>query len=268
MGTTFLKWAGGKRWFINRESHRFPTEYNRYIEPFLGGGAVFFYLNPQESILSDINQELIDTYIAVRDDVKSVYRNLRIHSRKHNKEYYYQIRSRKTRTHATSAARMIYLNKTCFNGIYRVNKEGKFNVPYGRKDEITFNYNNLKDSSDSLQNATILCQDFEETINIAQENDFIFCDPPYVVLDQENRFAGYTADVFSWNDQVRLANALIRAKDRNVKIIMTNVDHVAVRALYENVGGFNLDTAQRHCYISGNAEGRKIYQELIISANI
>ena len=103
---------------------------------------------------------------------------------------------------------------------------------------------------------------------MAQENDFIFCDPPYAVVDNENRFVGYNADVFSWADQIRLATALIRAEARNVKIIMTNVDHVSVRGLYENKEGFTLDSVQRQCFISGTTRGRKKYQELIVSANI
>lgn len=268
MKKTLLKWAGGKRWFVNRENHRFPEEYNRYIEPFLGGAAVFFYLEPQDAIISDVNEELINTYIAVRDNSDAVYRNLRIHAKKHCKDYFYKIRDKSTRTMASAAARMIYLNKTCFNGIYRVNRQGKFNVPFGTRDEIDFKRNELMDVSDVLKNAQILCQDFEATINMAQEGDFIFCDPPYAVLDEENRFVGYNANEFSWQDQIRLANALERAKDRNVKIIMTNVDHEYVRQLYENREGFLLDTVQRQCFISGTVDGRKTYQELIVSANI
>lgn len=268
MSNTFLKWAGGKKWFVNRENMRFPDEYNRYIEPFLGSGAVFFYLEPQEAILSDINNELINTYIAVRDEIEAVYRNLKIHERHHCREYYYQIRDSNTRTLATSAARMIYLNKSCFNGIYRVNRQGEFNVPYGTKEAISFNHENLVESSNVLQNAQIFCRDFEATIDMAQESDFIFCDPPYAVVNEENRFIGYNADVFSWKDQIRLAEALIRAKDRKVKIIMTNVEHKDVRRLYENIKGVTLDTVQRKCFIAGAAEGRKIYQELIVSANI
>lgn len=268
MKNTLLKWAGGKRWFVNRESCRFPVEYNRYIEPFLGGGAVFFYLEPHEAIISDVNEELINTYIAVRDDSESVYRNLKIHAKNHCREYFYQMREKNTRTLATAAARMIYLNKTCFNGIYRVNKQGKFNVPYGTRDEISFEHDELVKTSNILRNAQILCQDFEITIDMAQEGDFLFCDPPYAVIDEENRFVGYNADVFSWKDQIRLANALERAKNRNVKIIMTNVDHEEVRHLYDNIDGFILDTVQRQCFISGTVGGRKAYQELIVTANI
>lgn len=268
MGKTFLKWAGGKRWLVNSENHRFPTEYNRYIEPFLGGGAVFFYMAPERAILSDINEELVNTYIAVRDNMDLVYRNLRIHSNNHSKEYYYKLRDRKTRTLHTIAARMIYLNKTCFNGIYRVNKEGKFNVPFGTREKIKFNKLELQQTSEVLQGAEILCQDFENTIEMAEENDFLFCDPPYAVVDEDNRFVSYNADVFSWHDQIRLANALARAKNRGVKILMTNVNHPAVRNLYENIEGFTLEIVRRQCFISGTTGGRKEYQELIVSANL
>ena len=224
MGKAFLKWAGGKRWLVNSESHRFPTEYNRYIEPFLGGGAVFFFEEPNRAILSDINNELVNTYIAVRDNVDLVYKNLRIHSQKHSEEYYYQIREKRPRKLYTIAARMIYLNKACFNGIYRVNREGKFNVPFGMRDSVSFDKGDLKGSSEALQGVELLCQDFEATIDMARENDFLFCDPPYAVVNEDNRFVSYNADVFSWRDQERLADALIRAKERNVKILMTNVE--------------------------------------------
>lgn len=268
MGKTFLKWAGGKRWLVNSENHRFPKEYNRYIEPFLGGGAVFFYMEPKVAILSDINKELISTYVAVRDRFDLVYNNLRIHSNNHSKEYYYEVRERHTRTLHTLAARMIYLNKACFNGIYRVNKDGKFNVPFGTYNEMTFNKNELRESSEALQGAMILHQDFEDTIEMAEKDDFLFCDPPYAVKDEENRFVSYNADVFSWGDQVRLSNALIRAKDRGVKILMTNVDHPTVRMLYMEIEGFSLDVVERSCFISGTVEGRRAYRELIVSANL
>lgn len=231
-------------------------------------GRFFFHLAPENALLSDINKELINTYVAVRDDVDNVYRHLEIHSKAHNKGYYYEMRERKTRTLYTSAARMIYLNKACFNGIYRVNKQGKFNVPFGTREELFFERNDLISSSQILQNAEIVCQDFEETIDIAEEGDFIFCDPPYAVIDEDNRFVGYNADVFSWADQQRLANALIRAKNRNVKIIMTNVAHEKVIELYSNIEGFTSDIVERQCFIAGLVSGRRVYKELIVSANL
>lgn len=268
MNNTFLKWAGGKNWFVKNESQRFPLNYNRYIEPFLGGGSVFFYLQPRESLLSDANKELINTYIAVRDECQAVYLNLKKHAKKHDTDYYYKLRKQKTRKNATTAARMIYLNRACYNGIYRVNSKGNFNVPIGTSKNITFDVEDFLNKADLLRNADLMCQDFQKTIEMAEMDDFLFCDPPYAVIDEENRFVSYTADMFRWDDQIRLAGTLERAKDRGVKIIMTNVDHPAVRALYQDINGFNLETVERYCSISGTIEGRRRYFELIVSANI
>lgn len=268
MNNTFLKWAGGKNWFVRNESKRFPVDYNRYIEPFLGGGAVFFYLQPRDALLGDANEELINTYIAVRDECQAVCTNLKNHAKKHNTDYYYKIRKLKTRKNVTTAARMIYLNKACYNGIYRVNSKGRFNVPIGTSRNITFDSEEFENKATILRNAEIVCQDFQITIEMSERNDFIFCDPPYAVIDEDKRFVSYTADLFSWEDQIRLSMALVRAKDRGVKIIMTNVDHPDVRALYQDVDGFMLETVERYCSISGNREGRRKYIELIVSANI
>lgn len=268
MAKPFLKWAGGKKWFISREASRLPHNYNRYIEPFLGGASVFFYMNPEVAILSDINQELINTYIALRDEFPLVYKNLKTHEKNNCQEYFYSIRNRMPRTKTAAAARTIYLNKACFNGIYRVNKNGYFNVPYGTERKIIFDKQKLEEASHLLNNAELLCQDFETTINLSQTNDFLFCDPPYSVLNEDNRFVSYNADLFSWDDQIRLSNALQKAMHRGVKIIMTNVEHPAVRTLYENIPGFELNTVQRQCFISGASKGRKIYEELIVSANM
>ncbi|NFF79733.1 DNA adenine methylase [Clostridium botulinum] len=268
MNNTFLKWAGGKNWFVKSESERFPKNYNRYIEPFVGGGAVFFYLQPRYALLGDANKELINTYRAVRDEWESVCTNLKNHAKKHNTDYYYKVRKLKTRKSVTSAARMIYLNRACYNGIYRVNSKGGFNVPIGTAKNITFDIEDFENKAAILRNAELVCQDFQITIEMAEKDDFIFCDPPYAVIDEYKRFVSYTADMFSWNDQIRLLNALVRAKDRGVKIIMTNVDHPAIRTLYKDIDGFMLDTVERYCPISGTKRGRKKYLELIISANI
>lgn len=267
MAKPFLKWAGGKKWFVNQERDRLLLDFNRYIEPFLGGGSVFFYINPQQAILSDINAELVNAYICLRDEFESVYKKLHIHQIHNSEEYYYIIRDRQTRTNATSAARTIYLNKACFNGVYRVNRDGKFNVPYGKVKNLIFDRNALQESSIALRGTEILCQDFEATIDQAEQNDFIFCDPPYAVLNEDNRFVSYTANLFSWNDQVRLSHALNRAAQRGVKILMTNVDHQAVRALYEVLHGFELEVVERKCVISSQLKARCVYSELIVTIN-
>lgn len=192
MENTFLKWAGGKNWFVRYYNNMLPQKYKRYIDPFLGGGSVYFYLEPENAIISDINQELITTFIAIRDNWQKVYEILKLHSRKHSYEYYYRVRNMKPRTPATIAARMIYLNRTCFNGIYRVNRNGEFNVPIGDNTNILLETDKFKERSKILQGTQILCQDFEKTIELSQEDDFLFCDPPYAVLEENNRFVNYT----------------------------------------------------------------------------
>ena len=267
MDNTFLMWPGGKNWFVKHQSYRLPAQYNRYIDPFLGGGSVFFYMEPDQAILSDINSELISTYLAIQQDWEGLDRNLRTHARRHNDAYYYIVRAQHPRTLVRIAARMIYLNRTCFNGIYRVNRRGEFNVPRGSKNTVLTGQEEFERRSVLLHNADIRCCDFEATIDEAQEEDFLFCDPPYAI-QEERSFVGYTQNLFHWRDQIRLANALERASQRNVKILMTNANHTSIRALYENREGFLLDEVSRYSSISGDPGGRKRYSELIVSANI
>lgn len=270
MENTFLKWAGGKNWFVKKQSHRLPVKYKRYIDPFLGGGSVFFFMEPEEAILSDINAELIFTYMAIKEDWGGLNRKLKDHARNHKKDgtkYYYKVRNMCPRSVTSIAARMIYLNRTCFNGIYRVNRNGVFNVPRGSKNTIITGQEEFEKRSKLLKKADIRCNDFEETINEAREDDFLFCDPPYAIQEEQS-FVGYTQNLFGWEDQRRLANALERARQRGVQILMTNVNHPSVRALYENTEGFLLDEVDRYSSISGQVGGRRQYSELIVSANI
>lgn len=267
MDSTFLKWAGGKNWFVRHQSSRIPQTYNRYIDPFLGGGALYFYVEPQQAIVNDVNAELITTFRAIQNNWQAVEKHLRVHARKHNQEYYYYVRSKKPRKDETIAARMIYLNRTCFNGIYRVNADGKFNVPMGTHENVILPTDQFQQRAEIMQNTQFICGDFEAVINMACEGDFLFCDPPYAVIDEEHRFVGYTRQTFDWEDQIRLANALKRAKGREVKIIMTNVNHDKIRELYDD-NGFILEAVTRYSSISGLAAGRQQYSELIVSANI
>lgn len=266
MDSTFLKWAGGKNWFVRQCADLLPADYNRYIDPFLGGGSVFFYLEPEISVLSDINEELITTYRAIQTNWREVRRQLRIHANRHNEQYYYLVRNSDPRADSTIAARMIYLNRTCFNGIYRVNRQGRFNVPIGSHINVILPTDQFERRSEILQGATLFCRDFEETIDEAEEGDLLFCDPPYAVLE-EQRFVGYTRNLFDWNCQERLAHSLYRAQTRGVKIVLTNVNHPAVRALY-NDDRFEIVEVNRFCSISGRAGGRQQYSEMVVRANI
>ncbi|MEK5332731.1 MULTISPECIES: DNA adenine methylase [unclassified Lysinibacillus] len=265
--TPFLTWVGGKRWLTNSHNSLFPEKFNVYIEPFLGSGSVFFYLKPEEAILGDLNPDLILAYQALKTNYFEVQDKLRYHHRHHNKEYYYKMRKYKPRKLAYKAARFIYLNRTCFNGIYRVNRNGEFNVPIGSKKNVLLDTDDFQRISNVLQNTELVYSDFENLIDRAQSNDFIFIDPPYTVNHNNNGFIQYNEKLFSWEDQVRLCNALVRARERGAKILATNANHESVRELYENAG-FSCSVLSRFSGVSSNNKGRSNFEELIIQANI
>lgn len=262
----FLKWPGGKRWFVQNHSDLLPGNYNRYIEPFLGGGAVFFYLQPNQAILGDINADLISAYQALKTNWRFVKRSLEYHHRMHCKKHYYHIRGKNPTLSLQQASRMIYLNRTCFNGIYRVNTNGQFNVPIGTKTDVIMDSDNFEILSQLLANTEILHADFETLINEAQENDLIFADPPYTVRHNMNGFIKYNENLFSWEDQERLARALAAAKNRGAKIVSTNANHYSVRQLYPQQG-FTLKTVSRFSPISASPDNRKQFEELVILSN-
>ncbi|MBK1672926.1 DNA methyltransferase [Ectothiorhodospira shaposhnikovii] len=263
MTKPFLKWAGGKRWFVYHHANLFPPEFNRYIEPFLGSGAVFFHLAPERAVLGDINADLINTYSAIQKDWRLVYRYLKEHHAHHSPEYYYQIREKQLRSSFSRAAQFIYLNRTCWNGLYRVNLQGVFNVPIGTKSSVVFEDDRFDMVSDKLQGATLVVADFEDLIDTAGEGDFVFVDPPYTVRHNHNAFIKYNEKLFSWLDQVRLVHALKRAKNRGALILGTNAFHQSVRDLYES--DFNTMCVRRNSPISSKASTRSKFEELVIS---
>lgn len=257
----FLKWAGGKRWLVPHADNLFPSTFNRYIEPFLGGGAVFFHLRPQTAVLSDINQELIDTYKAIRDDWRLVYSHLKRHQENHDSEHYYEVRASKPRTPATKAARMLYLNRTCWNGLYRVNLRGEFNVPIGTKDTVLLDSDDFPALAELLAGAQLECRDFEWSIDQAEEGDFVFVDPPYTVKHNLNGFIKYNETLFAWKDQIRLKHAIDRAVDRGAKALVSNADHTSLRDLYSQ---YDQRPINRGSVLSGKAEFRGKFSELFI----
>ena len=209
---SFIKWAGGKKQLIEQFKQFFPQKAERYFEPFVGGGAVAFYIikknNLKEIYLSDINEELINCYEVIRDDVKELISKLKFHRENHNKEYYYAIRELvpEILSKVERASIFIYLNKTCFNGLYRVNSKGKFNVPIGSyKNPSLFQEDNLMELSQVLKRAKILKMPFDKVLDYAKEGDFIYFDPPYYPMAKGKNFTAYTKDNFSEQDQIRLA---------------------------------------------------------------
>lgn len=258
----FLKWAGGKRWLIKEIEEILPNFSGKYIEPFLGGGAVFFYLEPNKALLSDINWDLINAYGAIKHDFERLLELLEEHQKKHSPDYYYRMRNYKPRCKFRSAARFIYLNRTCWNGLYRVNKKGEFNVPMGTKTSVIMPGDNWELVSKRLRSADLVCQDFEKSIDCAVEGDLVFADPPYTVKHNFNGFIKYNDSIFSWADQVRLKNALLRAKSRGVHVIATNAYHSSVKELYKNE--FSLKAVERASVLAGSAIHRGRYEELLI----
>lgn len=259
----FLKWAGGKRWLTANHLDVFPAEFNRYIEPFLGSGAVFFRLNPDRAVLSDANSDLIKTYEAIRTNHQLVLRYLTAHQNNHSKEYYYNIRSKTPNSIYTKAARFIYLNRTCWNALYRVNRLGQFNVPIGTKSSVILSTDNFANTAKALRNISLLNSDFQAVIQTADSGDFIFVDPPYTVKHNLNGFVKYNEKIFSWEDQVRLRDSLLDACDRGAKILMTNANHKNIKALYR--GHFSMETLSRKSVIAASPLNRNKTTELLIS---
>lgn len=262
----FLKWAGGKRWLIAGGYIPQGVEFERYVDPFLGGGAIFFALKPENSILSDVNIKLINLYQVIRDFPMELYRTMILHQERHSKEYYYLVRSQNLESNIERAARMLYLNRTCWNGLYRVNKKGRFNVPIGTKDSVIFPTDDFLKWSAMLKSADISSCDFEETIEKTRRGDLLFVDPPYVTQHIVNGFVKYNQKLFSWMDQVRLSQALSRAARRGVSIIVTNADHESIRELYGMQ--FRYRKIERASVIAGLARNRCRMSEAMFIANV
>lgn len=260
--TPFLKWAGGKRWLVKNYSDLFYKEYNRYIEPFIGSGAVFFHVLPKKAIISDLNEDLINTYKVIKNDWEKLFNYLKGHQKNHDNEYYYKLRSLRYSDKVKEAAKFIYLNRTCWNGLYRVNLKGIFNVPIGTKDNVILNTDNFEEISNQLRKVKILNGDFQRIVDLSDKDDFLFVDPPYTVQHNNNGFLKYNEKLFHWNDQVRLRDSLLKAKNRGVKIILTNADHPSIHKLYKS--DFDVIRVNRISKIAAKAEFRNSCNELII----
>lgn len=256
----FLKWAGGKRWLIHSGQLAVPSEYVRLVEPFLGGGAVFFGLEPKQALLSDVNPELINLYEIVRDAPDRLMSLLHWHQDRHDHSHYYAIRARRYKDRVWRAARTLYLNRTCWNGLYRLNKQGDFNVPIGTKTAVVLEPDFSK-ISDILRRVELSCCDFEDSLDQATAGDFVFIDPPYTVKHNLNGFLKYNESIFSWEDQVRLRQACVRAAQRGASVVVTNADHESVRALYAGVAEYQ--SVSRASVLAGKADFRSQTTEAV-----
>ncbi|MBA8841960.1 DNA adenine methylase [Ochrobactrum sp. RH2CCR150] len=232
----FLKWAGGKRWLARSAPQLFELKYERYLEPFLGSGAIFFHLLPNIAILSDSNKRLINLYQCLKESPSKILDQLKIHEKNHNDSYYYTIRSSQTDDRYVEAGIFLYLNRTCWNGLYRENMKGEFNVPRGTKDTIIFPDDNFLAISEALAGAEIKACDFSSVLKVARNGDLVFVDPPYTVKHNFNGFVKYNEKIFSWDDQVRLSHEIIEAVKRGASVILTNADHPSIHELYNGYG--------------------------------
>jgi len=258
----FLKWAGGKSQLVTEILNRFPIQFNRYFEPFLGGGAVFFALTPKKAILSDINQELVTTYQAIRDNVGFVVRELQKH--KVDENYFYWVREKDPTklNQAKIAARMIYLNRTCFNGLYRVNKRGRFNVPYGHYENPTVcNEENLLRVTDILTHTQIEHRHAFEIAKHARAGDLVYLDPPYQPLSKTSSFTSYTINGFTEQDQKDLANIFRWLAKKGVSVVLSNSDTPLIREIYK---GFRVEEVYARRAINSKADRRGKVSELLI----
>jgi DNA adenine methylase len=254
-----IKWAGGKRNVLKFILPLVPSSFNRYFEPFFGGGALFFALQPPEAYLSDKNADLIHAYSQIQNQPDAVIRKL---SRLRNSERdYYRVRASKPRSDSARAARLIYLVTLAFNGIYRVNLKGQFNVPYGWKSHLpTCDPEHLKLCSKVLARAQIWHADFEAAIINAKERDLVYIDPPYTVAHENNGFVKYNAKIFSWEDQIRLAKVARELARRKCRVIVSNAHHRSILELYP---GFKLRVIERESVIAASSMFRRPIQECI-----
>lgn len=251
-----LKWAGGKTQMLNDILPKIPTSYGKYIEPFLGGGALFFAVQPKKSIIADSNPELINMYRQVADNVDEVIEILRHFE--NTKEMFYTVRGQdwSLLSKSEAAARTIFLNKTCFNGLFRVNKKGQFNVPYGKyKNPKICDVETLHAASAVLKSAEILCGDYMLVLeHYAEPNDFVFLDPPYLPISAYSDFKRYTKEQFYEEDHIELAKQIMRLHEMGCHVVLTNSNHPLVHELYSP---FNIDVVQTKRYISCSGDNRK-----------
>ena len=271
-GKPFVKWAGGKRQIIDKLKEYVPDEYNTYYEPFIGGGALLFELSPKNAVINDSNEELMNVYRCLCDEekFKKMCNLLNHYEAEHSEEFYYEIRNKDKNKNAysrlsdyTKAARTIYLNKACFNGLYRVNKKNEFNVPFGKKTKInTYEGSNLITVSNylTMNNIKILSIDFEEAVKDVKPKDFIYFDPPYD--SDTSTFNSYTEEGFDRNEQIRLAKVFKELDKKGAYVMLSNHNTSLINDLYKD---YNIHLIEAKRNINANGKKRGKVEEVIIT---
>ena len=263
----FLKWVGGKRQLLPEIRAVMPQSFQRYFEPFMGGAALFFDTQPTQAHLSDINDELVNCYLCVRDMPEALIEALGQHH--YDKDYYYHIRNLDRDKEAFAAlspiiraARLMFLNRAGFNGMYRVNSKGAFNVPFGRYTNPTIvNEPLIMAASRALALTQISCASYLHVEEVAQAGDFVYFDPPYMPLSPTAHFTRYAKDDFAYEDQVRLAKTCQILHDKGVRFVASNAYHEDIKGLYQ---GFEIKEIKARRAINARADGRKPVSEALI----
>lgn len=269
----FVKWVGGKRQLLKqfRELGLYPPEAfnpitNTYHEPFVGGGAVFFDLLPKNAKLSDLNSELVITYNVIKNSVDELIESLQKHI--YNKEYYLKVRAEKVEdlSEIEVASRFIFLNHTGFNGLYRVNKSGQFNVPFGRySNPIICDEDNLRRVSDALRDTIITHQDYKNVLKTARGGDFIYFDPPYYPISTTSSFTSYTAEGFLEKEQAELRDTFVKLHERGCFVMLSNSDTPFINKLYSGLNGITINKITAGRAINSKGTGRGKITEVLIT---
>lgn len=265
-----IKWVGGKRQLLTEIKELMPKEYNHYYEPFIGGAALLLEVQPENATINDFNLELTNLYKTIKENPSDLIAKLKEHKKNHSEEYFYEIRKMDREagysklSNVDKAARMIYLNKTGFNGLYRVNSKGYFNVPFGKYDNPSvLNEDNINGVHKYLseKNVNILNGDFEKAVEEAKEGDFVYFDPPYMPLSATSSFVGYVAGGFGTEEQERLKNCCDKLTKKGVKFILSNSYCEYITNLYHE---YNIKTVDARRSINSKADKRGAIKEVLI----
>lgn len=269
----FVKWVGGKRQLLKqfREMNLYPPEKfdskkHSYFEPFVGGGAVFFDLLPNKAFLSDLNSDLVTSYNVIKNDVEALIKSLKKY--KYEKEYFLKVRAKdpKALSDIETASRFIYLNRTAFNGMYRVNSKGQFNVPFGKYDNpMICDEVNLRKVSKSLQNVEIKHQDYKAILKKAKKGDFVYFDPPYYPVSKTASFTAYNSDAFLDREQLELRDTFIELHKRGCFVMLSNSDTPFINKIYTGIKGVRINKVQAGRAINSKSSGRGKITEVLVT---
>lgn len=269
----FVKWVGGKRQLLAQfrlmnlyPPEKFNPKSGKYFEPFVGGGAVFFDLLPEKAYLSDLNNELVVTYNVIKNDVENLIKSLKKH--KLDKEYFLKIRAQNPEklSDFNTASRFIYLNRTCFNGMYRVNSKGGFNVPFGKyTNPLICDENNLRKASGVLKNVEIKKQDYKEVLKKAKKGDFIYFDPPYYPINKTSSFTSYTSEAFLDKEQIELRDTFEKLHKKGCFVMLSNSDTPFINKIYSEIKGARISKVTAGRAINSDASKRGKITEVLVT---